>query len=119
MTSSPTPDQSADDSIGVKREALRGPWQAVLASLGDAMTWDDYDGNGLDPEDVQILIVRGTALPDDTGRLPTSYRAVDMLIDFDMYGCDSNDEVEARWAQAQAMAAGLQQAADALEAGRG
>lgn len=117
MTATDLPAASGDPTIEV--HALRGPWRAVIASAGDAITWEDYDGNGLEPEDAQILIVRGTALPDESGRLPGSYRSADKMIEFDLDDCDTHDEIEALWIQVQAMVAGLALAADRLEEGRG
>lgn len=99
------------DRKQISAEALAGPWQAVLADrFGEVMTIDEFDEWQVDPDDVKVVIVRGTAVPTDrhdTGelRLPGSWRSDDRLVEFDDF--EEPEEVEARWAQAQAMAAGL------------
>lgn len=99
-----------DTTTDVTTQALAGNWQAVLAdSYGEVMTWDDFSSNGLDPDEVRIHIVRGTAAPDEDGQLPGSYQPADRLVEFEYM--EDMEEVEARWVQAQAMAAGLNQAA--------
>lgn len=97
-------------------EALRGPWQAVLAWRdGYLTTWDDVD----EPGDVRIQIVRDTAAPidrdgDGMPRLPGTYNGADLLADWDGEDFEDLDEVRARWVQAQAMAVGLNAALEVL-----
>lgn len=90
---------------------LRGPWTAVISNAGDA-----YDSVrtalielGMDGE-VDISVRRGTAAPDD-GYLPGSYASGDVAYELnDVYlsaDGDASVAAEARFAQAQAMAAGL------------
>jgi hypothetical protein len=84
-------------------------WQAVLIEGGNVLAWDDFDGNyvaGLE-EDVRIEIVRGTAAPEDNGRMPGTYEAADVAVEFGDF--DSYEEVEQQWSRAVAMAAGLNQ----------
>ncbi|WP_433731087.1 hypothetical protein ACQP2Y_21785 [Actinoplanes sp. CA-051413] len=85
---------------------LTGPWTAFLSepdgyvidSLADAESGE-----------VEISIRRGTALPDDEGHLPGSYRGDDLIEIFEDY---IEEGAVARWAQAQAMASGLNAAAE-------
>lgn len=97
---------------------LRGPWVAVLADpLG--FVYDspqDARENADDPtDDFRIRIVRDSALPNDRSgdrlRLPSSYHEGDIAHDlYDVWLVDADEEsvgAEARRAQAQAMAAGL------------
>lgn len=102
-------------------DALCGPWQAVLADrhgfVYNSVT--DAVENVEDPyEEVTVTVVRGTALPTDrdgtTGcrlRLPRSYNSGDVAYEIDdvclVDADDPSVEAEARWVQAQAMAAGL------------
>lgn len=88
---------------------MSGEWRAVLVDGGEAMTWDDFDGNYLDgaEDDVRIEIVRGTAAPDDTGRMPGTYETADVAVEFADF--DSYEEVEQKWHRALAMTAGLNQ----------
>lgn len=92
-------------------EHLRGPWQAVISHAGDA-----YDGVrtarielGATGE-VDISVRRGTAAPDD-GYLPGTYRPGDIAYEIeDVLITDRDDPsvaADARYAQAVAMAAGL------------
>lgn len=99
---------------------LRGPWQAVLAdNYGYAM--DGLDG--LNPDDeVSISIRRGSALPvfrdDDEPRLPGTCKSGDVIELWNHLYVEDGDpstDAPARWAQAQAMAAGLNAAAEAEE----
>jgi hypothetical protein len=86
---------------------LTGPWKAVLAYESYAI--DSLDK--VDPEDeVSISIRRDSALPSDDGTLPGTYNSGDIIELWDgLYVEDGNPSTEApaRWAQAQAMAAGL------------
>lgn len=90
-------------------EALRGPWRAILAQTGDVVPDDEL--GALDASDeVDISIRRGSALPDDEGRLPgTCYSAdvIELWEDLYVEDGDPGTSADARWAQAQAMAAGL------------
>lgn len=98
---------------------LAGPWQAVLATR-DGFVLDSIEEAIEDfgeDEEVRITIVRDTAVPTDrngtTGdvlRLPGSYKSGDMIFELEAYLTDPDDEsmgAAARWAQAQAMCAGL------------
>lgn len=106
------------DPDQVKRHALQGPWQAVLAdSYGFVYeSVADAQENADDPDDeFTITVVRGGALPhNDSGcrpRLPGSYHSGDKAYELDDVYLDDPDDpsiaAEARFAQAQAMAAGL------------
>jgi hypothetical protein len=103
--------------------SLRGPWVAVLAdrygyvyeSVSDAReNVDDPDGG------VAIAVVRGTALPstaagDCRPRLPGSWHCGDRAYELEGVYLDDPDDPSVgaadRFDQAQAMAAGLNQAA--------
>jgi hypothetical protein len=96
-------------------EHLRGPWQAVIACAGDA-----YDSVrtarielGMDGE-VDISVRRGSAAPDD-GWLPGIHQTGDVAYELEYVPLtpdgDESVAAEARFAQAQAMAAGLNAAA--------
>lgn len=90
---------------------LRGPWQAVISCRGDA-----YDGVRSarielgDTGEVDISVRRGTAAPDD-GYLPGSYNSGDVAYELENVYLDGDGDMsvsaEARFTQAQAMAAGL------------
>lgn len=104
--------------------ALTGPWLAVVAdrygfvydSVADAK-------DSAEDDEVKISVVRGTAMPNDrngtTGvllRLPGSHDSGDVAYELDDVYLDDEDEsvaADARYAQAQAMAAGLNAAAEA------
>lgn len=104
---------------------LRGPWHVVLADR-DGFVYDsltDLIQDHADADEVSISIRRGTALPVadadvdqgddddmDNTRLPGSYKADDLIEIFDDY---VEEGAEMRWAQAQAMAAGLNAAGGA------
>lgn len=98
-------------------DALRGPWQAVLAWRdGYVTTWNDADEACADHDDLRIAIVRDTAVPTDRDgdgmlRMASTYKSTDHLIEWDGEYFDDLDEVRARWLQAQAMVAGLNIAA--------
>jgi hypothetical protein len=89
---------------------LRGPWQAVLSVGGDIIPdlSEAYDG------DVDICIVRSSAIPvtaeDDVWEWPKRFSGDDMI---ELWDDIEPDEAERRWAQAQAMAAGLNAAGGA------
>lgn len=97
-------------------EHLRGPWQAILSQAGDVLDGTDPLGD-LNPDDeVDISIRRGSALPDEDGSLPGSYRsgdAIELWDDMYVEDGDPSTDADARWAQAQAMAAGLNAAGGA------
>jgi hypothetical protein len=92
---------------------LSGPWQAVLSHRGEsypdirtALIELGEDG------EVDISVRRGTALAheDDDGYLPSSHKSGDVAYELDgIYFSDGDPstDAEARWVQAQAMAAGL------------
>jgi len=86
-----------------------GEWQAIIVDGIDSFTLADLDGNESDPEDVRVCLVHGTAVPVG-GTLPRDLDPDDMLVEFD--GFVALDQVEQRWAQAVAMAAGLNAAAE-------
>jgi hypothetical protein len=79
---------------------LRGPWEAVLSSEGCVIS-------GLDEletsEGADISICRGSAIPVD-GDWPSVFSGEDVI---ELWDDLEFDEAEIRWAQAQAMAAGL------------
>lgn len=88
-------------------------WQAVLADecgyiyggVIEAMEFLDEDA------EVRIRVVRGTAAPQDRDgelRLPGSYLSSDVASDIECYlGGDDGVPAAVRFAQAKAMAAGL------------
>lgn len=104
------------------QEHLTGPWQAVVSNCGEsypdiriAMVELGAEGS------VDISVRRGTALPhqDDDGYLPGSYISGDMAYELEgVYFSDGDPstDAEARWVQAQAMAAGLNAASEAASA---
>lgn len=98
---------------------LRGPWVAVLSDISGFVfptVTDAIESIG-EEEEVEIAVVRGSALPNDRNgtsgtllRRPGSFSAGDLAYEIECYLVDPDDEslgAEARWAQAQAMAAGL------------
>lgn len=106
----------------IDKTALRGPWIAVLAE-NDGFVYpsvaDAIESLGED-EEVEIAVVRGTAMPNDrdgtTGvllRRPGSCHCGDIAYEIECYLVDDDESVgaAARYAQAQAMAAGLNAAA--------
>jgi len=102
-------------------EHLRGPWQAVLAEPDGhvhASVEEAIEELG-EEEEVDIAVVRGTAVPtirDGGLRRPGSYAEGDVAHEISCWLTDPDDEsmgAAARWAQAQAMAAGLNAAARA------
>lgn len=105
----------------IRAEALAGPWQAVLAdrygnvypSVAAALEEaEDPD------EEVLISVVRGTATPTDRGgdlHAPGTHHSGDVVFEIEAYLEDDDPSVgaEARFAQAEAMAAGLNAAGGA------
>lgn len=107
---------------------LSGPWLAVLTD-SDGFVYSDFEvaleelGEEHDDE-MTIAVVRGTALPieQDPGvegsvlRMPGSYSCGDKVFKLDdVWLVDPDDDsvgAEARYAQAQAMAAGLNAASE-------
>lgn len=91
----------------------QGPWTAVLSQHGDIL--DNL--NGLRPDDeVDISICRWSAMPDEDGILPRAYASGDVIELWDDLYVEDGDpstNAAARWAQAQAMAAGLNAAGGA------
>lgn len=102
--------------------AIAGPWRAVLADIDDRTVYDSVEAAraelGYDGE-VMVAVVRGTAMPQEiAGRLyrPGVYDAGDLAYEVDGYVVDADASLgaAARYAQARAMAAGLNLAADIL-----
>lgn len=110
---------------------IRGPWLAVLTD-SHGFVYSNFDvaleelGEDHDDE-MTIAVVRGTALPveQDPGdgsvlRMPGSYSTGDMVFELDdVWLVDPDDNsvgAAARYAQAQAMAAGLNAASEAVTA---
>ncbi|MDR7278916.1 hypothetical protein [Catenuloplanes atrovinosus] len=106
-------------------EHLTGPWRAILADA-DGFVYPDFATALLElgaesEEEMQIRVARGTALPNDRGgktgtllRLPGSYTVGDQAYEIEAYLVDEDDPsigAEARYAQALAMADGLNAAA--------
>lgn len=90
-------------------EHLRGPWKAYLVTFeGDAYASLDEVPDGVGPA---TAVLRGSALPVD-GRLPDDGSEEDVLF---VLGPDEFHDwarqLPARWAQAQAVAAGLNERA--------
>ncbi len=92
---------------------LRGPWQAVLSHRGES--YPDMRTALIElghKGEVDISVRRGTALAheDDDGYLPSSYNSGDVAYELEgVYFSDGDPstDAEARWVQAQAIAAGL------------
>jgi hypothetical protein len=102
-----TDTQTAPDTATA--DALRGPWKAVMSSHGDIVNLPE-----LAPDDeVDISIRRATALPvkeDDDTCLPGTCNSGDLIRLWEnlyVEEVDPSTDAAARWAQAQAMAAGL------------
>lgn len=104
---------------------LRGPWLAVLADC-DGFVFESIDEAREDAdesEEFRVSVIRGTAMPserldeDDTPRLPGSHNSGDQVFELDGLYLDGDGDLsvsaEARYAQAQAMAAGLNAANEA------
>lgn len=105
-------------------EHLRGPWAAILAdSMGFVYESEaDARENAEDPEneEFEVSVRRGTAAATrpagDRARLPGSYSVGDLAYEIDDVWMNDEDDsvtVAARFAQAQAMAAGLNAAGGA------
>lgn len=104
-------------------EHLRGPWLAVLANRGDVYPTFEMAAEMLpDDAEMDISIVRGSALPVDNedgegmreARTSVNYDVGDIAMETDAWLVDPDDDscgAEARYAQAQAMAEGLNAAA--------
>jgi hypothetical protein len=106
-------------------ENLTGPWVAVLAdtygfvyeSVADARENADHAAG----REFGVSVRRGTAAviepAGDRGRLPGSYHSGDLAYELDDVWLDDADDqsigADARFAQAQAMAAGLNAAGGA------
>jgi hypothetical protein len=103
---------------------LRGPWAALISYRGESYDSLRTARIELGPDgEVDISVRRGTALPheDDDGYLPGSYAAGDLAYELeDVMLTDDGDPstaADARYAQAQAMAAGLNAALDETSIG--
>lgn len=112
MTSStthPTTTTFEEDSVtDLYPDTLRGPWKALIVHEG----WVETDFTELDPEDeVDIAIVRDTALPDNEGKMPGTRKSGDVAFESeDIYVDGEGDPTTAApavYARARAMAAGL------------
>lgn len=97
-------------------EALAGPWQAVLAVAGTVITHTEI--GDIRHEEISVMILRGTSLPyvydrdpcdPNWIRVPDLFKRADRPIEWNHF--ESDDEVRTAWVQAQAMAAGLNNAA--------
>lgn len=105
-------------------EHLTGPWVAILSD-SDGFVYEsvaDLRDSAEDPdgEMFEISVRRGTAAvirpAGDRGRLPGSCRSGDVAYELDDVWLNDEDDsigVAARFAQAQAMAAGLNMAGGA------
>ncbi|WP_327029741.1 hypothetical protein OG989_04245 [Micromonospora sp. NBC_01740] len=90
----------------VDAKDVDGPWKALIVHEG--YTEDDF--SELNPDDeVDIVIVRDTALPDDEGRMPGTYKSADVAFKTeDIYvDGDGGTDGPTMFARAQAMSAGL------------
>ncbi|MEV2239465.1 hypothetical protein [Micromonospora sp. NPDC049891] len=95
------------------------PWIAYLASP-DGWVYQSAEDAAEDlgpEEEVRIGVARGTAAPTERDgglRLPGTYQSGDQVFEFETYIDGEGDESQSaavRFAQAQAMAAGLNAAA--------
>lgn len=96
---------------------LRGPWKAVITDESRTVAWFDLEGataKATFADDVFIVaIVRDSGLPAGDGPAFTPQPAwfeADMAHEIECPLIDDADErlsLKSRWAQAQAMAAGL------------
>lgn len=111
------------NDMNATAEALRGPWLAVLADRDGFVypTFAEAMENLDEDEEMMIAVVRDSAMPTDGGdpeqlRMAGTYNAGDLIFEVDAYLIDPDDEslgAEARYAQAQAMADGLNAAGGA------
>lgn len=109
-------------------DAIRGLWVAVLADrhgfVYDSVA-DAYENSGPE-EEHRIAVVRGTAMPNnrsgDRPRMPGTTRSGDTVFELDDVYLDGDGDEStgavARLAQAQAMAAGLNAAAQGVDEAR-
>lgn len=109
------------DTANTLDQHLRGPWVAYLAdNYGYCYPTVDAALEELSEDDeVRIGIARGTAVPTERDgglRLPGSYETGDQVFEMDVFlvgECDDESTgAAARWAQAQAMADGLNHAGE-------
>lgn len=89
-------------------EHLRGPWKAFIGDSNGEIYTSPEEVDEDDSADVSVR--RGSALPGERGTLPGMHLTGDVL--FELEGLYRNEEdpsigLEARWEQAQAVAAGL------------
>lgn len=99
-----------DTTTDVTADALAGPWHAVLYDSGHWLINADRVEHIRDaPADVTISIVRRTGRPTLDRRLPFETMSGDRIASWT--GFDDLDDLRGCWVQAQAMAAGLNQAA--------
>ena len=78
------------------------PWRAViLDGSRDETTLADIDGNSLDPDDVSVLVIHGPLCE------------ADAIVEYD--GFVAPDQIEQRYAQCRAMAAGLNAAISTIQ----
>lgn len=108
----------------IPNAALAGPWSALISHRGES-----YDSIRTalielgERGEVDISVRRGTALPheDDDGYLPGTYATGDVAYELDFVPLTPDDDpatsAEARFVQAQAMAAGLNAAGQVYGSG--
>lgn len=104
------------------REHLRGPWKAFMSQGAWVYDGDDPFGGFDNGDTVDISIRRASALPVADGHLPGTCRSGDLIELWEgLYFEDEDDDptttAGARWAQARAMADGLNAAWRANEPG--
>lgn len=83
-----------------------GPWKALIVRE----SWVEDNFSDLAAEDeVDIVIVRGSALPDDEGHMPGTYKSDDVAFEAEDIYVDGDGGIDAPtvYARAQVMAAGL------------
>lgn len=112
-----TAERTADQ---LRIDALQGPWQVAIDCDGEYINPDDdEDMAGLfEEQEVTISVVRGSAAPVG-GHMPGLPAVGDVAAVVTAYVVDPDDAsqgLEARLAQARAMAAGLNAASDTLSA---
>lgn len=88
--------------------AIAGPWAAIL--VDDYGRCRDFE-QGIWADSVRILVVRGSALPVDTGagdyRMPSDCDLSDILYRVGIELMHEDDVLPQRWEQAQAVAQAL------------